>query len=61
MSGISFDLLNERYDVIHTRVTMPIANINEIASKRVRQSFDHSQEKQATFCLPYAVSLLLPV
>lgn len=52
MSGISFDLLNERYDVIHTRVTMPIANINEIASKRVRQSFDHSQEKQATFCLP---------
>lgn len=61
MSGISLDLLNERYDVIHTRATMPIANINEIASKRVRQSFDRSQEKQATFCLPCAVSLLLPV
>lgn len=36
MSGILLDLLDERYDVMHTRVTMPVANINELAIKQVK-------------------------
>lgn len=33
--------------VFHTRVTMPTANTNKMVGKRARQSFDHSQDKQA--------------